>query len=187
MTETTEQITLEELYKDAMTGTYRPVLALWSGILSEVDNPKFNKIDIGWAHRMVERHSQIKFSDLPELNSNFRSKLVVLRDALEEVIKENPDHLTVENQQEDAEKNTALYFDLLKKWQIQLLNWELAWDPMDPNAAIEIAAISDTHTMIFGHTGITSLLDAIGYITTDAQQQELVDALGDVMNGTEGA
>jgi hypothetical protein len=108
----------------------------------------------------------------------YYGKIIELADILDVVISQMDHPFEYYDSAEvDSEENGPLYRTLLTEWQKQFLTWELSWDCTSPEAAAEVAAISEVHKMFFGQTGIVAYLDNIKLEFTEADQAALAAEL----------
>ena len=120
---------------------------------------------------------------MPEYQKRFYSKILELRDLVVAEIETDDECLNRLTAEEDSIDNAPHYRELLFQWQKRILEWEQAWDCTDPNAAVELAAISDVHAMFFGQVGLTAYLDNIKFEFTEQDQAEMRQRLDEIKEG----
>jgi hypothetical protein len=178
MTETPE-ITDEALHEFMETEpTYHTILQVWREILKEA-LPERRDMKMGprWANRLVQSYPELRYDQLIQYATTYYDQIVELLNILDFEIATDDECLNPQTAEEDVEANSAHYLNILIEWQRALLSWELAWDCTLPDAAVKLAAMSETHRMMFGDTGVTSLLDQIGFSLTDDDQAAIAEAL----------
>ena len=166
--------------------SFHPVLKVWKEVLAVAERERATSISPQWASKIVGSYVGLSFADCLEVHERYFDKLIQLRDILYMEIDGDPDCLTYTTPEEDAAENSHHYKNVLTLWQMAVLQWELDWDCADPMAAGELAAISEVHKIFFGNAaqpGMTAYLDNIGFQFTDADQQEMVEALEELKAG----
>lgn len=163
--------------------SYHPILEVWREVLKPAKDEADAKVTPQWASRMVQSHVGIGFADMNAFRDTYFGKLADLENILLLEIDSDPDCLKVDTPEEDVERNSFHYSNLLMQWQLQLMQWELDWDTASPEAAVELAAISETHKMFFGPTGLTAFLDNIKFEYTEDDQELLGLALQELKEG----
>lgn len=166
--------------------TFHTILEVWREVLTPGEQIKKEKITPQWAARMTSKYTELTYKDMPAFRDRYFAKVEELLQRVVDIIDEDPECLNLTTPEEDAEHNSVHYVELLTEWQIIVLGWEMDWDCTDPAAAVELAAISETHTMFFGPMGLTSLLDNIPFEYTDMHRDALALALQSYKEGREG-
>lgn len=156
---------------------YHSVLKVWQELLRNAPAEAAQKVTPSWAMRITGKFPFVKFSEMNDYRDIYFNKIAQLSALLDEVISNNPDSLKVHSAEEDMAENSDRYKSLLLEWQKIILSWELDWDCAEPNAHLEVPAISEVHKMFFAQDGITAFLDQVGFEFTeedrDALQAEL--------------
>jgi hypothetical protein len=178
--ETPEEISDEEIAKFIgidKASEFHPVLEAWREVLKPIDGEKDARVTPQWATTICGRYREINFADMPEFQRRFYGHLLELRGLVHDEIASDGQCLEASTPQEDAERNSYHYKNLLMQWQLAVMQWEKEWDVTDPHAGVELAAIAEAHRMFFGPQGFTSYLDQIAFEYTEADQQDMADAL----------
>lgn len=156
---------------------YHTLLEVWREVLKPAAVEATKRVTPQWAMRMVQSYPQLTVQDTIELRDRFYAKIQDLAKILDAEIETDSDALSRTTQETDAADNREHYLNLLLNWQKQILQWELDWDCTDPQAHIEVAAISETHKMFFAREGLTGFLDNIGFEFDEDDGQIIADAL----------
>lgn len=162
---------------DGKEPTFRPILFIWREVLRNAHREKDSKVGPSYASRIVQSYAGVGFGAVELVKDLFFEHVLQLLSILEAEIDGDEDCLTYTTPQEDREHNGHHYKNLLLVWQQAILSWELDWETTDPDAGARLAAISETHQMFFGQTGLTAHLDNIRLEFTEADQQLLAEAL----------
>ena len=164
---------------DDKEAVFHPILEIWREVLAPAKGELEQAITPQWANRIVGAYKEMHFSDMEDYRLSYFNKLVQLADMLDQEIASDPECLTYTDPGDDAIENAFHYKNLLLNWQQAVLQWELDWNTSKPEAAVELAAISEVHKMFFGPQGITAFLDNIGFEFTDDDQQTMLETLED--------
>lgn len=174
---------LAKLSDTSDVAPYNAVLKVWRAVLDPAEDGMLNDpITPMWANKITSSYREVNFQDMDEVKQRYYKKLLELRDILDEVIAGDDECLNVADSVEDLEHNRANYLDVVLRWQLAVVGWEVAWDYSDPAAGAEIAAISETQQMFFGspqRQGLTSYLESINLELTDADRAEWQEAIED--------
>lgn len=184
----TDTPAVEDLVKAAQAAPYHSILEIWTKVLANADPDE--RIQPQWANRIVTTYHGLGFADLPDFQKRFVEMVRTLHAIVVAEYEDDPDALHVTSSEEDAERNSTHYINLLIDWQKQIYYWELVWDTTDPGAASELAAISEVHKMFFAEQGLTALLDRINLQFTDDHRAALsaeLDLLRDSVHGGKDA
>lgn len=181
-----EDITVEDIIAEASGAQYHTILEAWREILKNADTDRKARITPMWAGKICAKYPQIAFSDMPDFNELFFHKIDRLAEIVDMEIDSDPECLNCASAEEDVTLNSHHYLNILVNWQKLFLVWELEWDCTVYEAAMELGAISETHRMFFGDTGLTGLLDQIGYTFSEENQMYLTEELEDLKNSWEG-
>lgn len=177
---------LHALPEDEEAFEYHPVLMVWREVLAPATEEATRKVTPQWASRICSAYQQIEFADMEQYRNNYFGKVEELRQILLAEIATDEECLRYTTPEEDAAENGEHYRNLLRDWQKAVLGWELDWETTAPDAAVELAAISEVHKMFFGPTGVTAYLDNIGFEYTEAHQSEMAAALEEFRAEREG-
>lgn len=171
------QLPLEET--PAAPANYRSVLEMWDKVLEPVFSSALEKPQPGWATGMVRRHVGLTLASTVQLHELFHTRVKELKQILSQAIEAHPDALTVKSADQDLDDNFEIYKQLLMDWQLQYVTWEHTVDLTSDGAAVQIAALSELHTMFFSETGVVAHLSSIGFdqVFTEEHQAELAQAL----------
>lgn len=187
MTDTTlpEFDTVEDILEQANAAPYHTILEVWREVLKPAHTERLKKITPQWANRICTNYRELNFADMLEFRDRYFDKIHELEDVLAAEIETDDECLNLTTPEEDAEHNGHHYLNVLTNWQKTFLTWELEWDCADPDASIELAAISEVHRMFFDQNGLTALLDQIQFQFTDADRDLLAAELQDLRDSRE--
>lgn len=157
--------------------SYHPILQVWSEVLKPAEAELTAKVTPAWANRVVTSYTGVTFGDMEDYREALFTKLIALRDILLAEIGSDDECLTYATPEDDVQFNTGHYKNVLRDWQVAIMRWEMEWETTSPLAAVELAAISEVHKMLFGPTGVTAFLDNIKFEYTEADQADLTEAL----------
>jgi len=179
MSEDTQQsdLTVEDILAEADTAPYHTILEVWREVLKPAAAERTVKIAPQWANRICSTYREVSFRDIPAFRDSYFDKIDELKEILDVEINSDVECFNMTSAEEDVELNSHHYLNLLIEWQKALLEWELEWDCTHPDAATDLAAISEVHRMFFDPTGLTSLLDNIQFEVTDADRDLLTTEL----------
>ena len=157
-----------------------PLLKTWQAVLSNIETERVARITPGWAATIVGNWTSLKFSDVPAYHERYFEHLTELRQCLLDVIEFDPECLERMGA-DDIEENRGHYIEILLAWRLTVMRWELAWDCLDPDAAIEFAAIADASRLFLGEQGLIQHLGQREFQFTqeesDMLEARLVEAL----------
>lgn len=156
---------------------YHSVLQVWQTVLESADRPDNRHMTPKWAMAIISQYVGIGFADLPDYVETYFDLLSEMTVVVNDVILLDDDCFKVTNATEDVEANRSNFLAILRDWQLLLLTRELEWDPTDPFAAVQIAALSEIQKLFFGQTGLTGHLEAIKLEVTEEDQIELATVL----------
>jgi len=177
--------TVEDILEQANAAPYHAILEVWDAILKPAREERTKKVTPQWANRIVTAYTGIQFADMVEFRDRYFDKILQLHQILLDEIATDDECLNVEKAEEDVEKNSLRYLNLLINWQKAFLQWELDWDCTDPTAAVELGAISEVHRMFFNEDGIIALLDQIKFEFTDDDRDLLAAELNELREAQE--
>jgi hypothetical protein len=156
---------------------FHPILEVWREVLKPAAAEGQKKVTPQWANKMVQSYPELKFADCNALRDTYYEKLQTMFEIVVAEIDEDEECLNAATPEEDREENGKHYKNILLHWQLRFLGWELQWDCTDGDAAIELAAISETHKIFFGDTGLTQFLDNIKFEFTEDDALEIAAQL----------
>jgi hypothetical protein len=169
---TEEQLTVDDILNDGVV-EYHAILQVWQEVLESSKMVRQERITPQWALRVVTTHADVHFSDMTDYRDLYYQSIDELADALRTEIETDDECLKITTPEEDAERNTFHYLNVIISWQKIILTWELDWDVDDIDAPVRLAVISDVHKMFFGEVGLTSLLDQINFDFSEDSQDLL--------------
>jgi len=181
------QLTVEDIIAEANGAAYHTILEVWREVLKPADAERSKRITPQWATRVVGSFRGVTYADMPAFRELYFSKILHLASILDDEIASDDECLKVITPEEDVERNTSHYLNVLFAWQMQFMQWEIEWDAESPTAAIEVAALAEVHKMFFDPQGITALLDQINFQFTDTDRDTLGDLLAGLIENAEGA
>ena len=187
MTDTTlpEFDTVQDILDEANAATYHSILEVWREVLKPAHKERKLRITPQWANRICTTYRELTFADMLEFRDRYFDKIAELENILLGEIESDDECLNVTTPEEDVQNNGHHYLNVLINWQKAFLSWELAWDCADPDASIELAAISEVHRMFFDQNGLTALLDQIQFQFTDADRDLLAASLQELRDAQE--
>lgn len=177
--------TVQDILDDANAAAYHTILEVWREVLKPAQTERTKRITPQWANRIVTTYNGLAFADMLEFRDRYFDKIKELEDILVAEIDSDDECLNVITPEEDVEANSSHYLNVLINWQKAFLSWELAWDCADPDASIELSAISEVHRMFFDQNGLTALLDQIKFEFTDDDRDLLAAELNDLRGAQE--
>lgn len=184
MTETSD-LTVQDILDEAENAGYHTILEIWREVLKPAEAERTKRITPQYANRICTTYNGVAFEDMPDFRDSYFDKIKQLTAILEAEIEGDDECLKFTTPEEDVEFNSHHYLNVLIDWQRAFLTWELDWDTTHPDAALELAAISETHRMFFDANGLTALLDQIKFEFTDADRDLLASALQDLRESRE--
>ena len=158
---------------------YRTLLEIWRAVLEPATSGEMVAEPIApqWAVKMVTTYPGVGFADVDAIHTGVFEFAAELAQILEDEIASDDECLKKASATEDAEENARHYKDLLAKWQIHIMEEELAWRPAHRDAATTLAILSEVQQMFLGETGLVAHLEQIGFQFDDDDKQELQDHL----------
>jgi hypothetical protein len=184
---TESQLTVDDILSAAEAEeSFHTILEVWRSILAPAKDQIGAPITPQWATRMVQSYAGLTYADTPALADLYYRRIMVLAGILDEEIASDDECLNAVTADEDVEHNSGHYLNVLIAWQKQFLLWELEWVPTSGTAAVEVASLSEVHRMFFDPTGISALLEQIGYQFTDADKDLLIAELNAAREGGSG-
>lgn len=175
---------------DAEPPTYHALIKLWRDVLSNAEAEGQKKVTPQWANKMVQSYPGIGFGDVETLRDTYFGMLAEMVNILNWEISLDPQCTTPTTPEEDVEENAHHYKNVLLTWQLLFLQYELEWEASSPYAAVDLAALSETHKTLFGgadRPGLVAFLDNIGFTEhyTEADQEDLRAALEELRGSGE--
>lgn len=158
---------------------YHTLLEVWRAVLKPARDgtARSQPVTPQWATKIVSTYPEVTFRQTVDVHHLMFDLIDSLGQILDDIIKDDDQSLTHASPQEDVENNSAHYIRVLTEWQTYMLREEMGWNPLDANASIFLAALSEVHGMFFGEKGLVAHLDAIGFQFTEDDQQNLQEAL----------
>ena len=138
-----EQLTVEDILNDADKVEFHPILRVWQEILDSSKQVRQERITPQWALRVITSHPDMHFADMPDYRDLYYQSIDELAEALKVEIETDDECLKYTSAEEDAEKNTFHYLNVIIAWQKIILTWELDWDVEAPDAPVQLAVISE--------------------------------------------
>ena len=160
-----------------------PVLKVWQEVLKSAAVDSTKGVTPNWSVQILSQYPGIGYADMPDMADAFFSLIAELEAVLNAEIATDGDCLSYVTAEEDMEHNRTHYLNILKDWQLAILEHELDWHPSHPFAAIEVAAISEVHKLFFGQNGITEYLHQSGFQYDSIDAALIMDALNDRRGG----
>ncbi len=157
---------------------YHTVLEVWRETLRPARELQNERVTPQYASRMLSSYPGLTYATVSDVQRAYYDLMSGLLGILEQEVESDCDCLDWPTPEEDALENAHHYKNLLMLWQQAFLQHELEWNAKADDAAIKIAALSETHKAFFGPTGLTQYLENIRFEYTD----EDAEALGDVLN-----
>ena len=183
---TEDELTVQDILDGANEAAYHTILEVWREIMRPAESERGKPITPQWANRICSTYREINFKDMPAFKEAYFDRIDELRNILDNEIASDDECLNQITAAEDVEYNSAHYLNVLIDWQKAFLYWEIAWDCTNQFAAVDLAAISEVHRMMFSDTGITSLLDQINFQFTEADQEMLAETLRSIQASAQG-
>ena len=158
---------------------FHTVLEVWREVLKHSVDERDAHVNAGWASKIVSSWPEVTYAQMETYRDTYFGLLIDAFDILEIEIASDADCLSYDEPADDAIENAAHYKNLILLWNMAFQQAELDWQCTQPDAGVWVAAISEANKAIFGPTGVTQYLDNIGFEFTEADQQQLSDALGE--------
>lgn len=178
---------LEALANEPDQPVYHTILESWRAILEPALEEGQKRPTPQWCNKIVASYNGLTYADMYLYRDLLFGRLKQLLDLLVEEIASDAECLNYTSAEEDRVENHGHYKNMLFLWQSTILGWELDWDCLNPDAAPDIASISEVHKMIFEPgIGIVQWLDNIKLEFTEADQIEMGQALMEIQNGRAG-
>lgn len=179
------ELTVEDIIAEANNAGYHTILEVWREVLKPAATEQTKRITPQWATRVVNTYHGVTYGDMPAFRELYFGKILHLATLLDDEIASDDECLNLVSAEEDVENNSAHYLNVLFGWQMQFLQWELEWDAASPTAAIEVAALAETHKMFFDPQGLTALLDQINFQFSDTDRDTLGELLAAMVENAE--
>jgi hypothetical protein len=178
--------TVGDIMAEAGRAPYHTILEVWRAVLQPAAAERNSRITPQWANRIVTSYRGIGLADMPRFRDTYFGMILELSLSLDDEIDGDAECLKHTSAEEDVEHNTAHYLNVLFNWQRIIVQRELDWECTSPDAAVEIAAMSEVHKMFFSENGLTALLDQINFEFTDSDRDLLASELAGMKNAKEG-
>lgn len=185
MTEITDAEIQDFIAQESEAPGYHTILEVWREVLKPAATERTKRITPQWANRIVASYQGIAFQDMADFRDMYFDRILELAAILDAEISTDDECLNLVTPEEDVEANTHHYINVLTEWQKTFLSWELDWDCTHPDAALDLATISEVHKMFFDQTGLVELLGQIKFEFTDTDRELLAMALADVRDARE--
>lgn len=163
---------------------YHTILEVWREVLKPAADDRNKPITPAWANKITSSFAEVNFADMGKFHALYFDRIEELVTILAEEIKTDDDCLSYSNPDDDKAENREHYLNLLRDWQAAVLRWELDWEFYAPDAAVDIASMSEVHKMFFGQTGIVAFLESIAFEFHDDDQAELAAYLEAIKEGS---
>ena len=170
--------------------SYHTILETWREVLKPAHGEVLKDVTPQWASKMVRSYPELRYADCEALRDSYYAKLFQLEEVLLQEIATDEECLTYTSAAEDVEHNGHHYKNMLLQWQLAFLQWELDWRCTHKDAAVEMAAIGETHQIIFGspeRQGLVAWLGNVNFEFTEADQAEIAEELEALRNNQAGA
>jgi hypothetical protein len=169
---------LEALNAEEDVPPYHTILESWREVLRPAAKEGDKRPTPQWCNKLVASYIGLTYADMYNFRDLFFSRIGKLLEILEGVIDSDDECLHYTSAEEDRAENAKHYKEILKLWQLEILRWELDWDCLNPDAAADLASISEVHKMFFeAGMGLVQWLENIQLNFTEADQTELALAL----------
>lgn len=159
---------------------YHTVLEVWKAVLSNAPGEAAQEVPPAWASRIVTSYPQIQYQDMERFRDLYFGLVIELANIVELEIETDDECLNNFTPEDDIEHNTWHYKNILRDWQLAVLQRELDWRCTNDTAAIELAVIGEVNKMFFGDQGFTQHLGQIKMQFDEADQAELSEALDEL-------
>lgn len=173
----TTDLTVQDILEEAGQSTYHAILEVWREVLKPAASERLKRITPQYANRICTTYNGMQYSDMLNFRDLYFDHILELARILDIEIDSDDECLNIVSAEEDVAQNSHHYINVLTEWQKAFLQWELNWDCADPDAGLQLAAISEVHRMFFDQNGLTALLDQIKFEFTDADRDALAEAL----------
>lgn len=182
-----DQADLDKLLAEQEKPEYHTLLEVWKNILSKANLDANRRVTMKWANGIVGQYQGVGFGDMKAFTEIYFDLIDDMVKILEFEISTDEDCLKPDNPADDIELNSSHYKNVLTLWQQSMLQRELEWDCESPTAALEIAALAETHKVFFGSNGLTGHLEALSFDFTEDDQQELANVLAGTVEAFEAS
>jgi hypothetical protein len=185
----TDEIITDEAIEDFIgepvgePDNYHPILEVWRAVLEPARGQRDVKVTPAWANRVIGSYAGVTYADMNNFRDAYFGMVIQMADVLEFEISTDDECLNNFTPEDDLEHNVHHYKNLLRDWQMVLMQRELDWDCESPNAAVEMAVLSEVHKMFFGDTGLTQFLDNIQLQIDETDQAMIRNALDELKAG----
>jgi hypothetical protein len=169
---------LEALNSEEDTPPYHTILESWRAVLQGSAGQEKVRPTPQWCNKLVASYNGLTYDACYALRDLLFARINKLREILEAEIDSDDECLNYTSAEEDRSENLVHYKALLLNWQLEILRWELEWDCLNPDAAADLASISEVHKMFFEPgMGLVQWLENIQLEFTESDQIDLANAL----------
>lgn len=178
---------LEALNAEEDAPPYHAILESWRAILQPAAAEGQKRPTPQWCNKLVASYNGLTYADMYNFRDLLFGRIAKMLEIIDAEIAKDDECLNVVNAEEDREQNAVHYKAILTDWQVEILRWELDWDCLNPDAAADLASISEVHKMFFeAGMGLVQWLENIQMQFTESDQIELantLNALREEVNG----
>jgi hypothetical protein len=154
------------------------VLEVWAHTLAPAEQLAKQPVSPQYASKMLQSYPGLTYASTQQVHDRYFEMNAVLRGILEAEIATDDECLTyLDDPLLDKVENSKHYRNIIRDWQLQFLRWELEWDCASDDAAVELAALGETHKMFFGDQGLLPFLESIKFEYTEDDQRQMYEAL----------
>jgi len=157
----------------------RTVLETWREVLARIEVEEQQRIEPGYASRMLARWPRLELHRIPVYYALFNEYLKRYRDVLTEQLRLHPDALDntgpLGEEDSDAIKNRDIYKEILFGWSIVTATLEAEWNVTDEDAYESLAAQHEAQQFVTGPQGMMQALvsPGVAFQWTDEDQEAL--------------
>lgn len=162
---------------------FHTILEVWREVLKTAPDEADKPVTPAWANRIQSAFPQIKIQDMNAYRDMYYGIVEDMRQIVEFEISTDEAALEHNTAEDDRTFNAAHYKNVIRDWQLLILNWEISFDCTDEDAHIQIAAYSEAHKMFLGQQGLLSFLEQIQFEFTDEDRAEMHETLEELKGG----
>ena len=159
------------------------VLRIWQEILGNIEESRQERISPTLAARVVRAWSNMTIQEVPQYWALYYDLLESARTRLHNVLSAHPD--AIDQVENDAEENREVYLEVAFEWNDLLARMDEQWNCTDPEAHLQLAALTDVAGFLTGPNGLFDALSQpqVGFEFTEADQAALAKRLGEAAAG----
>lgn len=162
--------------------SFHPILQVWKEVLSNSEAERVLRIEADWAVRVCGTYAEMTFAKIERFRTLYFDLIDEMRAVLHYEIESDEDCMKPATPAEDLEHNIHHYKNVLRDWQLTLLQHQLDWRPTHDDAAEILAAIGEAQRMFFGaggEGGLMSHLQFIGFgeVWSETDHEDLQQAI----------